>query len=560
MDETSRLLARFGRTFAAGEVLFREGETGGTAFLLQEGRARLIKKVRGVERSLVVLRPGDLFGESALVPGVPRSSTAIALSAGVALALEPMTLQQLLETNPSLAARLVQQLVRRLRDAEDQIEITMLRDAQSKIVSAVIKSAQQAQASGTVRPDGTVRIALSPMELSSRVGLDVDAVKRGVQRLRDAQYVRIIDEHIEVLDLDALRRLYTLLGTKDEIRGAEPDDAGPTKLPRGNCAAAVSARLGCTFRAVLHCSEHLNKVPIDGPDRLRYSVWSLGNSDPSPMTPMSWFHHAHALLLPVAVMTLSAGMSACSGRSNTPGAQDPSRQSQAEHDLGVDALIKGNLREALAHAKKAVELDDENYDAQLLAATVYIGFCTYSPDECRLADAEKHARAALKAKPTFRQARNTLGSVLINEKRYDEAITTLKPLTEDMEYSTPEVAWGNLGWAYLEKGDLDSAVISLKRAVAVQPAFCWGWEKLGLAYEKKKDLNLAEKSFTAAVEVDLPQCKAFADAFEDRARVRQKLGTEGSRADLEQCAKAGAGTPAGKRCAASLGQSPGAHP
>src|SRR5450432_2245323 len=105
------------------------------------------------------------------------------------------------------------------------------------------------------------------------------------------------------------------------------------------------------------------------------------------MTSVSWFLNVRASLLPpVAMMALSlwSGV-ACSSRGGSgPGAQDPSRQSQAEHDLGVDALIKGNLRQALAHAKKAVELDDENYDAQLLCATVYLGFCTYSPDECRL--------------------------------------------------------------------------------------------------------------------------------------------------------------------------------
>ena len=221
---TSRLFERFGRTVAAGEVFFREGDAGGAAFLLQEGRVRLLKKVRGVERSLVVLRAGDLFGETALLPGGARSSTAIALAAGSVLVLEPSTFHHLLETDADVAAKLVQQLVRRLRDAEERIEIMMLRDAQSKIVSAVIKSAQQALANGTTRADGTVRIALSPMELSSRVGVDVEGVKRGVQRLRDAQYVRIIDEQLEILDLDALRRLYTLLGTKDEIRGVEPDD------------------------------------------------------------------------------------------------------------------------------------------------------------------------------------------------------------------------------------------------------------------------------------------------------------------------------------------------
>src|SRR6187402_1744925 len=81
-----RLRARFGFRFEAGDVLFREGDLGTQAYLLEEGRVRLIKRVRGVERSLMVLKPGDFFGESALLVGAARSSTAIALSAGLALA------------------------------------------------------------------------------------------------------------------------------------------------------------------------------------------------------------------------------------------------------------------------------------------------------------------------------------------------------------------------------------------------------------------------------------------------------------------------------------------
>jgi hypothetical protein len=51
------------------------------------------------------------------------------------------------------------------------------------------------------------------------VGLDVEAVKTTVQRLRDRQYIRITGERIEIPDVDALRRLYTLLGTRDELAG-----------------------------------------------------------------------------------------------------------------------------------------------------------------------------------------------------------------------------------------------------------------------------------------------------------------------------------------------------
>lgn len=88
-----RLLSRFGRSFAAGDVLFDEGARASEAFLLQEGRVRLIKRVGAVERSLRVLRPGDLFGEAALLPDGEHSSTAVALADGTALALAQTTFQ-----------------------------------------------------------------------------------------------------------------------------------------------------------------------------------------------------------------------------------------------------------------------------------------------------------------------------------------------------------------------------------------------------------------------------------------------------------------------------------
>jgi CRP-like cAMP-binding protein len=209
-------------------VIFREGDVGTEAFLLQEGRVRLIKRVRAVERSLMVLRPGDLFGESAFLQGAPRSSTAIALSDGAALALDNATFQNLLENNRSVASRMVQQLVRRLRDAEDQIEIMMLRDTQSKIVNALLKLAQQTQADGRT---GAL-LQISPMELSTRVGLDVETVKHGVQKLREGQYVRVVDEKVEIPDVESLRRLFQLLGLKDEIQGSDLLHAPPAKERR----------------------------------------------------------------------------------------------------------------------------------------------------------------------------------------------------------------------------------------------------------------------------------------------------------------------------------------
>jgi CRP-like cAMP-binding protein len=205
------LLEQYGRPFAQGEVLFREGDPASAAYLLHSGRIRLLKRVRMVERSLSILRAGDLFGEGALLDGAVRSSTAVALSEGVALVLDRAALREIVERIPSLSERILTQLVRRLRDAEDQIEVLMLRDTQSKVISALLKMARSTS--------GPADLSVSPVELSSRVGLDVETVKRAVQRLRDQQYLRIVGERVEIPDLEALRRLYGLLGSKEELRG-----------------------------------------------------------------------------------------------------------------------------------------------------------------------------------------------------------------------------------------------------------------------------------------------------------------------------------------------------
>jgi CRP-like cAMP-binding protein len=212
-QERDKLIDAFGRRYAAGEVIFREGDPGPEVFILQEGRVRVLKRVRMVERSLQILKPGDLFGESALLTGTPRTATAVALSDVLVLALDPDTFGALMQGSVQVAMRLVQQLVRRLRDAEDQMENMMLRDNQSKVVNALLKLASE-----NGRVSGSAQVAVSPLELSSRSGLDVDTVKRAVLQLREGQYIKIIEEKVMIDDIDALRRLFALLGMKEQIR------------------------------------------------------------------------------------------------------------------------------------------------------------------------------------------------------------------------------------------------------------------------------------------------------------------------------------------------------
>jgi type IV pilus assembly protein PilF len=245
---------------------------------------------------------------------------------------------------------------------------------------------------------------------------------------------------------------------------------------------------------------------------------------------------------------------ACASSSSGEGAKDPERMSDSEYDVARDLwLRRSSPREALDHALKAVELNEENADAAHLVALLYMDFCSRSPEECRLAEAEKHARLALKARADYREAINTLGVILIHEKRYPDAIKVLKPLTEDILYQTPENAWGNLGWAQLESGQTDAAIESLRRSIAAQPLFCVGLYRLGLAYEKRREDTAAAEALTRALETQAPGCNALQEGFAARARIELRLGNqEAAQTDLSRCVELSRKTNTGKECSSML--------
>jgi CRP-like cAMP-binding protein len=222
--DLSAFLERFGRKLAAGEVVFRAGDPASTTYLLREGRIRLVHRIGTRERGLRVVRPGELFGETGLVPGASRGATAVAILESTALELDADAFGELLAAEPSLGLELIQQVSRRLRDSEHQIETLMLKDSQLKVVVALIQLAGVTGSSGDEKD-----LAVSPLELSARVGLDVDTVKRNVQQLRATGYLDIVEERVHIPDIGALRELRDLLEVKDTLAGPGGGESIPPR-------------------------------------------------------------------------------------------------------------------------------------------------------------------------------------------------------------------------------------------------------------------------------------------------------------------------------------------
>jgi CRP/FNR family transcriptional regulator, cyclic AMP receptor protein len=113
---TKRDLSRLAKetdvvSFPAGTTVVEEGLLGETMFVILSGEAKVVKG----KRRLGTVRPGDFFGEVALLDGAPRSASVVAETPLEAIRLYRRTLLKTLEAEPQLTLKILDSLVRRVR-------------------------------------------------------------------------------------------------------------------------------------------------------------------------------------------------------------------------------------------------------------------------------------------------------------------------------------------------------------------------------------------------------------------------------------------------------------
>ena len=101
------------RRFAAGETVVREGSGGAAFFMIEAGEATVT--VGG--KAAGTLKPGDYFGEIALIDEGARMATITATSDLVCHGLTYWEFRPLVQENGTIGWKLLQALAKRLRDA-----------------------------------------------------------------------------------------------------------------------------------------------------------------------------------------------------------------------------------------------------------------------------------------------------------------------------------------------------------------------------------------------------------------------------------------------------------
>jgi serine/threonine-protein kinase len=146
-------------TFKAGEPIVREGEAGDAAYIILEGHCQASRLVGGQQQPLRLLGPGEMFGETAVLTGAPRSATVTALADTTVGVVDQLSLHEEMErsTFMSLAMRTV---ASRFLDLDAQASALRRREQLGRAVELVLR---QLALVGTAAPGGGRRVPWAPL-------------------------------------------------------------------------------------------------------------------------------------------------------------------------------------------------------------------------------------------------------------------------------------------------------------------------------------------------------------------------------------------------------------
>lgn len=175
------------RSYPKDRVIVNKGDEANALYVLLEGELAvyLADDEEGREIILNTLKPGDYFGELALLGEAQRTASVKALSAAKVASVGRAAFLDFLAERPAFALDIIRNLVKRVIALSESVGDLALLDVYRRVVK-LLQSAAQPDASGQV-----VTGRLTQQDIADRVGASREMVSRILNELRKGDYVSI---------------------------------------------------------------------------------------------------------------------------------------------------------------------------------------------------------------------------------------------------------------------------------------------------------------------------------------------------------------------------------
>jgi len=203
MQHLSRIT--FMRDYAKKEVIYFPGDKGDQVYLLKKGRVKISKiSEEGKEITLVVLEPGEIFGEMALLGDSKRQTIAEVVEDVHLCIISRRDFEELIARRPDLSMKITKLIGLRVRALESKIEDLAFRDVSSRLANLLLKLAEK---HGKVQDNGIrINVKLTHYELGTLIGATRETTTMTLNEFKRDLLIDFHRRHIILQDKSGLRK------------------------------------------------------------------------------------------------------------------------------------------------------------------------------------------------------------------------------------------------------------------------------------------------------------------------------------------------------------------
>jgi CRP/FNR family cyclic AMP-dependent transcriptional regulator len=206
LDESAAASLRASMTLVKlrkGQSLFKEGDDGDHLFIVSNGKVKLgTKSPDGRENLLMILGPGDMFGDLSLFDSGPRTATATAVTDTKLLSLGQDKVIPWVKEHPEVSLHLLARLASRLRRTNEVVGDLVFSDVPGRVAKALIDLGVKF---GEKREEGLfVNHDLTQEELAQLVGASRETVNKALADFAQRGWLRLEARAVMILDYERM--------------------------------------------------------------------------------------------------------------------------------------------------------------------------------------------------------------------------------------------------------------------------------------------------------------------------------------------------------------------
>lgn len=197
--ETQQALAAAAvqRQFIAGQVIYVEGEPAEWMYILESGWVKATRMtLDGREQAMMFLRPVEVFGDIAVLTGVPYPGTVTALEDVSVWIIPAQLIIDLIQQRPEFALAVIRRLGERVLHYINLVEDLSLRNVEARLARTLLQHAEL--------QDGQMIVLRREWttfdQMAVRLGTVRDVLSRALKTLEAEKLLRVEKQSIILLD------------------------------------------------------------------------------------------------------------------------------------------------------------------------------------------------------------------------------------------------------------------------------------------------------------------------------------------------------------------------